>query len=144
MSPALQSRIVYDEPARVVEFFASHMPEAAFGAHTAIGLERGGRLIAGVVYDGFTGPNAAMHVAALPGKSWLRRDYLRACFAYPFVQLGCNRVTGLVSSTNAGALKFDFALGFEYETMLKGAVPGGDLLVLVMWKQNCRWLNLRV
>lgn len=104
-------------------------------------MERDGQLIAGVVYDGFLGPSINMHVAALPGSRWLNREFLHACFAYPFVQLGCRRITGLVASTNAAALKFDFGLGFEYETLLKDAVPGGDLLILVMWKENCRWLR---
>lgn len=33
----------------------------------AIGLRRGGRLVAGVLYEGFNGRNLWMHVAAVPG-----------------------------------------------------------------------------
>jgi RimJ/RimL family protein N-acetyltransferase len=83
-----------------------------------------------------------MHVAAVEGKRWLNRAYLRACFAYPFVQLGCRRITGMVAADNEAALRLDFHLGFEYETQLKDALPSGDLLLLVMWREKCRWINI--
>lgn len=143
MSLAASYRLVLNEKERVGEFVAQHVGNANWGAYTAIGLERHGALLAGVVYDGFTGPNIAMHVSALPGRRWMVRDYLYAVFAYPFIQLGCRRITGPVSATNTDALRFDFHIGFEYEATLRGAVPDGDLILLVMWKEKCKWLNLK-
>jgi RimJ/RimL family protein N-acetyltransferase len=135
-------RIIYDQKERVSAFVSSRLESADWGSYTAIGLERSGELIAGVVYDGYTGTNIFMHVAAIEGKRWLVRKYLHACFAYPFGQLGCRRITGSVAADNGAALRLDFHLGFEYETQLKDALPSGDLIMLVMWKEKCRWLNI--
>lgn len=105
----------------------------------AIGLRRGGRLVAGVLYEGFNGRNVWMHVAAVPGARWLVRDYLRACFAYPFLVCGVERVSGYVNESNALARRFNQHLGFREEARLHGAAPdGGDVLIFVMWKKECR------
>ena len=114
------------------------------GSGVTVGLfddEKG--ILAGVLYDSFNGANVQMHVAAIPGRDWLCREFLWFCFYYPFVQLGCKRVTGIVSASNADARKFDEHLGFQLEATLKDAHPDGDLLVYVMHKKDCRWLNLR-
>lgn len=108
---------------------------------TAIGLRRDGELIAGVVYEGFNGRNVWMHVAAEPGARWLVRDYLRACFEYPFNVCGCDRVSGHVDDSNEAAKRFDEHLGFKQEARLKGAAPdGGDVILYVMWKKDCRYV----
>jgi RimJ/RimL family protein N-acetyltransferase len=108
---------------------------------TAIGLRRNGELVAGVVYEGFNGQNVWMHVAAEPGARWLVRDYLRACFAYPFEVCGCERVSGYVDDSNDAAKRFDEHLGFKPEARLKGAAKdGGDVILYVMWKKDCRYV----
>lgn len=107
-----------------------------------IGLERDGRLIAGVMYEGFTGHNIWMHVAAEPGGQWLNRKYLKTCFAYPFLQLGCKRVSGWVEASNEQARRFDEHLGFKKEAVLQGAArDGGDVFAYVMWRDECRFLR---
>jgi RimJ/RimL family protein N-acetyltransferase len=114
----------------------------AEGVATYIGLADGDNLIAGVKYDGFNGANINMHVAA-EGKSWLTREFLWFTFYYPFVQLGCKRITALVDATNITAIQFDEHLGFEFEAALKDGHPNGDLLVYRMLKQDCRWHTLK-
>lgn len=105
----------------------------------AIGLRRSGRLVAGVLYEGFNGRNLWMHVAAEPGARWLVRDYLRACFAYPFLVCGVDRVSGYVNESNTLARRFNEHLGFREEARLRGAAPdGGDVLIFAMWKKECR------
>lgn len=110
------------------------------GRGQAIGLEQDGELIAGVLYEDFNGANVLMHVAGT-GRRWLTREFLHVAFWYPFEQLGCKRVTGIVPSVNADALRFDTHLGFQLEATLKDAYPGGDLLVLVMRREDCRFLG---
>lgn len=97
-------------------------------------------LVAGVLYEDFNGANLLMHVAA-EGKYWLDRRYLWFCFWYPFEQLRCKRVTGVVPATNEQAIIFDQHLGFKLEAVLKDAHPTGDLNILVMRKEDCRWLE---
>ena len=113
------------------------------GRGTAIGLEDGssGELLAGVLYDDWNGANVNMHVAAVPGRKWLNREFLRVCFDYPFNQLHVKRVTGLVASVNLDAMRFDLHLGFKLEATLKDAHPEGDMNILVMRREDCRWLE---
>lgn len=108
----------------------------------AIGLRKGGDLVAGVLYEGFNGRNLWIHVAAQPGARWLVRDYIRACFVYPFGLCGVDRLTGYVNESNAAARRFNEHLGFREEARLKGAAPdGGDVILYVMWKKECRYVD---
>lgn len=107
-----------------------------------IGLRRNRELVAGVAYEGFNGQNIWMHVAALPGARWLTRDYLRVCFTYPFVLCGVQRISGYVNESNVLARRFNEHLGFTEETRLRGAAPdGGDVILMVMWKADCRHID---
>ena len=108
----------------------------------AIGLERDGELSAVVVFNLFSGADIAMHIAAVPGRRWMTREFLRAAFRYPFWQLGCRRVTGYVPASNADALRFDLHLGFVQEGRMREALPDGeDVIVLGMLRNECRWLE---
>lgn len=104
-------------------------------------LERG--LLAGVLFEDWNGANIVMHVAAVPDRHWLCREFLWYCFHYPFVELGVKRVTGIVPSSNLKARRFDEHLGFTLEATLKDAHPEGDLLIYAMRKEDCRWLNIK-
>ena len=85
-----------------------------------------------------------MHVAAVPGKRWMTKDFLWRVFAYPFLQLNCNRVTGLVREDNIVAQKFDEHIGFKREGLIrKGATDGADIILYGMLKEECRWLGVK-
>lgn len=120
-----------------------HMPDG-FGACTSLGLLENDALIAGVVYNDFSGHNVFMHVGAEDGRRWMTKEFLHVCFDYPFNQLGVDRVTGWVEESNFDARKFDEHLGFELEARLKGAARDGkDVLIYVMWKDKCRFIGDR-
>ena len=127
---------------RVLQYVQSHMHLDVSSSMKAIGLERDGALVAGVIYEGFNGSNIWMHVAAEPGARWMTKDYLRYCFKYPFDELGVSRISGYVNASNLIARRFDEHLGFEPEAVLKGAAPdGGDVIIYVMWRRNCRYVD---
>ena len=100
-------------------------------------------LIAACWFEKFNGVNMHMHIAAKPGRRWMSREFLRYVFHYPFNECGCKRVTGYVESTNYDARRFDEHIGFKLEATLKDAAPGGDMLVYVMFKDECRWLKIK-
>jgi len=134
-------RIVTDQPQRIGEFVSEIMGNDGWSSYQAIGLEEDGELIAGVLFDNYNGASICMHVAALPGKRWLTREFLWYCFYYPFMELKVKRVTGLVPESNLVARRFDEHLGFELEARLKDAAPDGDVLVYRMFKDDCRFLE---
>lgn len=110
------------------------------GEHTqGIGWQRDGELIAGVAYEGLTGANIFVHQridAPPPRRFWW------AVADYPFNKLGCCRITGLVESTNTDALRLNERIGFKHEaTLIKAGRNQSDLVVLVLWKEDCRFLR---
>ena len=131
---------IVSNPARVLAFMNRHMRLAATAGMKGLGLEKDGELVAGVAFEGFNGHNVWMHVAAEPGGRWMTRDFLRYCFYYPFEELKVSRVSGYVEASNERALRFDYHLGFKPEARLSGAASdGGDVVVLVMWRGDCRY-----
>ena len=112
--------------------------------YSAIGCrDRLGNLVGGVVYNNFTRNDCHMHVGGIG--QWLTRRMIGECFRYPFIQLGCSRVTGTVSSDNEHALDFDFRLGFQHEGTLRHYFADGrDLILLGMLREECRWLTVGV
>ena len=126
----------------VVEWVAKRTNEFGnFGCAQGIGVTAKGELIAGVVYNEFNGANCCMHVAALPGRMWLKYANLRVWFDYPFNQMKVKRVTALIGEGNTASRRLTEHLGFERETTLRGAHPTGDLIVYAMWKERCEWIS---
>lgn len=109
------------------------------GSATAIGRMKGGKLVAGVLYQDHNGPNVFAHIAIERGG--LNRRFLSIIFDYPFNQLGARRITGVVPASNEAARKLDEHLGFEPEAILQDAHPDGDLLIYKMTADKCRWLK---
>lgn len=136
---------IYGQDDRVADFVTSLVDDLEFfGNINTLGVEQNGELIAGVVFEGYTGSSISIHVAALEGKLWLSKEFLFRVFAYPFLQLECHRVTGLVRADNIKAQKLDEHLGFVREgIMRKGATDGTDYIIYGMLKEECRWLNFK-
>jgi RimJ/RimL family protein N-acetyltransferase len=108
-----------------------------------IGLERDGELCAVVVYDGFSECDCNMHIASDGTRAWMSKALLLSAFAFPFIQLGLLRLTGLVPADNQAALEFDENIGFVREGYHPKAGPGGkDLISLGMLRSACRFIPL--
>jgi len=108
------------------------------GRGTAIGRLENGKLTAGVLYEDYNGANILCHIRV---DKPLNKHFLGLIFQYPFIQLKVNRITGIVPSCNWKALAFDQKLGFELEHVIKNAHPKGDLCILGMTKEKCRYLD---
>jgi len=109
---------------------------------TCIANVRNGEFTGGTIYNNYTGTSVTMHVAGF-GAAWASRDMLWVAFHYPFVQLGCNKVFAQIPEDNLKALEFDLKLGFKEEARIKDVFPSGDLILLAMYREDCRWLKIR-
>lgn len=113
----------------------------AFIPCKAIGIEKNGKLTAGVVYNQYQhGLLIEMSIASID-KSWATRHNLKALFSYPFIQLNLKRVQALCSLKDEGVQMFLKRLGFTQE----GSHPcayhdGGDALSFGMLKHQCKWI----
>ena len=110
-----------------------------------IGLERDGELVAGILYEGYNKQSIWGHVAAEPGSQWLNKEFLRFCCDYAFVTCGVQMVLGYMEASNAHALRFANHLGFrETARITQAARDGGDILILKMRKEDCRYTKAGV
>lgn len=135
-------RLVYDEHQRVGEWLAERTDGEWRKGGKCIGLERGGEIIAGVLYDWHNGASIYTHIAIDPHHI-IDRDFLWHIFYYPFVQLGCNVLIGLVAEGNTVSRRFVEHLGFTLHSTIPQAHPTGSIFLYTMYREYCRWLKLR-
>ena len=133
-------RVILNERDRCAEWARQRIPHVPSWGEwcEAIGLEEDGELLAVVVYNLYSSADIAMHIAAVPGRRWMTREFLRVAFRYPFVQLGCRRVSGYVPASNADAQRFDEHLGFQREGLMRHALPDDDIIVYGMLREEAR------
>jgi hypothetical protein len=134
--------IVFNDPAHG-QIIAAHAG-ATFNptADTCIAVVRNGEMTGGTIYSNYTGVSIAMHVAGFT-PSWASIDMLWVAFHYPFIQLNCNKVFAQIPEDNFKALEFDYKLGFKEEARIRDVFPSGDLILLSMHRDDCRWLKIK-
>lgn len=122
----------------MVEWSKNH--GGAGAAFTAFGLEIDGELIAAVVYDNYQEASVSAHLTIREG-AIVTQDFIWYAFYYPFNELKVNKLLGFVASENKKALSLYARLGFVEEYRIPGAALGGDLVVISMTRQQCRFLG---
>jgi RimJ/RimL family protein N-acetyltransferase len=106
-----------------------------------IGVLTGGNLAGGVVYSEYRGHDIRANIASTSPR-WLSRDVLWQLFKYPFKQLGCARITVIVSDDNPRSERLARWLGFVPEGRIRaGMSTGRDALVFGMLQNECRWIE---
>ena len=106
----------------------------------AIGLERHGEIVAGVIYENWNRRSVTCHIAV---QGLMTPAYLGAIFHYPFIYLGCDKILAPVSEGNEESIRFVENLGFQEEARLHDAHPDGSLLIFTMTKAACRFIGER-
>ena len=104
-----------------------------------VGLVRDGEPLAGIVFEDNTGVCMTCHIAIAHEHVPLRK-LLVAAADYAYNQSGVHKLIGMVRSTNLPALKFDIRIGFKPEAILKDVYPDGDLVVLSMTRDDCKFV----
>lgn len=95
----------------------------------------------GVGFNAFVGRSCCMHTV-IQRPDLLSRGMIRDAFSYVFNVANCNAVLGLVDSTNDAALSLDKRLGFVEVARIPNGGAEGDLVVMQMTREACRWLRL--
>lgn len=129
--------LIWTEPERCGKWLIERVPfvKQWMNGHQAIGLEIDGELTAVVVYENFTGYDISMSLAV---EKRATKGFVRAAFAYPFIQLGCQRISGEVASRNKPIITLIERLGFTVEGVKRNAIPGDDLIQYGMLRSECR------
>lgn len=139
----MTAKLIYGCEDRLLPWAGARVGVAFRADAYTIGLERNGQLAAVVVFDTFSEADCCMHIASDGTRAWMNKSLLVAAFAYPFVQLGLRRVTGMVPASNAEALAFDEHIGFVREGYHPHALPDDDLVSLGLLRERCRFIPKR-
>lgn len=144
--PMIIGSILLGADEMVGEMVRSRVPrmhDGQWGPHTTLGVVRRGVLVGGVVYHGFRGFDVQMS-AAFDTPGWALPGTMRAIFAYPFLDLGCRRVTAFVGRKNKRSRKLVEGLGFALEGVARRGMDGyEDAFLFGMLKEKCKWLKVK-
>lgn len=109
--------------------------------YQAVGVEKDGELIGGVVFSDFaTGARCTMYCAGV-GKKWLSKELLSKCFNYAFNTAKLKVIVNIVKAGNIESVEFTKHVGFTEACRIKDAAGDDDLVVLVLHRDNCRWIG---
>lgn len=108
----------------------------------AIGWLRDDQVVAGVLYEDFTGVGGSITATiAVESGAILTRDMMWAIFDYPFRQLCVSKLFALIHSNNHKSIRLVDHFGFRAVSGIAGYYPDGNLIVYEMNAVDCRWLE---
>jgi RimJ/RimL family protein N-acetyltransferase len=105
-----------------------------------IGQEKDGELIAVVGYNNFLPNSCHIHVASVD-VHWLTRDLLFAIFDYPFNKLEVKVILAPIGQKNVKSLNLCRKLGFKKVADIPYSHPDGNLIIMAMKRNQCKWLQ---
>ena len=105
-----------------------------------IGQEKDGKLSAVVGYNNFLPNSCQMHIASTD-VLWPTKDFLFAVFDYPFNKLEVKVIIAPICKGNVKPLNMCRKLGFEQVADIPYGHPDGDLIVVAMKRNQCKWLQ---
>jgi len=138
------NQLIYGQDRALADWVQKSLPPeivpGGFGTCQAIGVARGGRPIAAVIYNNFTGQSVEMSIFST-SPHWATKNTLFHFFAYPFITLGCARVTAVNRKRDKTARRMCERLGFTLEGVMKHAYPKDDACIYGMLRRDCRWIG---
>lgn len=140
-------QLTYGADEYVAQWVEHRIPHVRFGraAFVAIGVLYDNKATAGVIYHNYLPAygNIEMSIAADSPK-WASRRIITELLRYPFVQLGCQRVTACVAASNKQSLRLNLGLGFEIEGYVRRGFGDEDLIVMGLLREEAeKWIKER-
>ena len=119
----------------VAAYVAARIGKDIVEPYTALGVMDGGRVVAGVVFNGWTGPDIEITVANEPGR--LTRGFLRRLARYAWDEAGAARVS--ITTESARVVDLAIRLGGTVEGIKRDAFGlGRDAVMLGILKKDWR------
>ena len=121
--------IVTDE--RVARFVGEKCSTIIYPPFTAMGIDRNGEIIAGVVFNCYTGNDIAVTVAGGP----FTRGFITAVGQYVFEQIGCLRMS--ITTEQPNVIEIAHRLGAQTEGLKRNHFgKGRDGTVLGLLRED--------
>lgn len=123
--------IVADD--RVAHFVGRKVGSVFQPPYACLGVERGGDIVAGIVFNVWTGPDVQLTIAAEPGA--LSRRFLRRVGLYIVKELGCIRAT--IETEQPHVVEMALRMGGKIEGVKRDLFgPGRDGTVIGVLKKD--------
>ena len=133
--------IVYGHDAAVARWAGERLGIANWGPCTAIGIVRDDRLVGAAVFNNFVWPNIEISFVTTT-RHWGTPQCVRAIIGYPFLQLGCKRITSTTHEDNRPTRAFLLRMGFRQEGLHIDALPDGNAVSYGLLRRDAeRWLT---
>ena len=111
-----------------------------FGPCVSIGVLARNALVAVAVFHQYRHPNIEISFVT-SDKHWATPQTVRGILRYPFIDLGCKRLTAITEATNQPTRAFLCRLGFHEEGYHVDAFENGDAVTYgLLRKDASRWL----
>jgi len=109
----------------------------------AIGVANHGEIVAAAVFHDYRPPSIEVTFVTTTPR-WASRANIKAILNYPFVQLGCKRVTAITPEDNKQARAFLERLGFKQEGVHPDVYKDNDVAGIsygMLRRDAERWLS---
>ena len=138
--PDLTGRIILDADEWALRLVCRllDMEPQEFGPCRTFGVASGATLVAGVVYHDYRPQHGDCSISiAATSPRWAGRQTISYLLQYPFLELGCRRVSTVVRSDNDRALDMNVRLGFCIEGVRRHFyAPGVDAIEWGMMREE--------
>ena len=140
--------LLFDDP-RMLDWCANLIGCSADAWHrqeaVALGVGSDNEIIAVMVAHDYEPVYKAIQISmAATRPDWARRSTIQKLLNYPFGQLKVDRLTTLISSDNARALRFNEGIGFVREGVMKNGCGERDRIVLGLYRETAQrrgWIS---
>lgn len=124
----------------VSEWVRSRLGIDDFGPCVTMGFVHKDCFIAGAVFNNWRHPGIELSFAA-DSPRWATKGNITALLSYPFVQLGCARLTAYTRAANERARTVLVGLGFEQEGYHPHGFPDDDAVSYGLLREKNRWMR---
>lgn len=136
--------MIFGHDAAIAAWVGQHVspPISDFGPSISIGVAEGDELLAGAVYNNWRHPNIEI-TFAMESPKWASRSNIACILRYPFVQLGCLRITAFTAAHNDRARAFltNPLIGFKQEGYHPNGFSHDDAVSYGLLREDCRWVK---
>lgn len=135
--------LVFGEDERIARWVLGQIPHMSvgFGESKALGvIDKDFKILGGVVYHDYRKNDIQISCASIT-RRWLCRKFLHAMFFYPFVTLGCDRVTSCIPAKNTHTRRFIESLGFTQEGIMRRGFIEDDCVIYGLLHNECKWIG---
>lgn len=143
IEPLGANRVLVAADDRLLDWCASRIPHVGSAASwkregaQALGVGQDGQILAVMVVHGFTRQHGDAQISmAADTPRWATRETIARLLAYPFGQLGCQRLTTLIPASNTRAIRFNEGLGFKREGLARRGFGSDDCVILGMLREE--------